>query len=74
MAERRSIPREPRRELTDTDIEVEVAGIKAALEMGGLDFTDDAEHVAREVLTGETSGEDAFNRAHAAIRARHGLG
>lgn len=70
MTERRSIPREPRRELTDTDIEVEVAGIRAGLEMGGLPFTDLAEQTARAVLTGEMSGDDAIARGLAELDRR----
>lgn len=67
------IPRQPARELTAVDVEVEVAGIRAGLEMGGVPFTAEAEAAARSVLAGDLTGDEAIELAHAAIRRRHGL-
>lgn len=69
------IPRQPARELTavDVEVEVEVAGIRAGLEMGGVPFTAEAEAAARSVLAGDLTGDEAIELAHAAIRRRHGL-
>lgn len=64
---------ESRRALTDTEIDVEVAGIKAGLEMGGLTFTADAERTARAVLAGEMTADEAIARGNADILRRHGL-
>lgn len=72
MTDIHSIPREPARNLTATDVEVEVAGIKAGLEMGGLTFTAEAEKTARAVLTGEMTADEAIARGNAEILRRHG--
>lgn len=73
MTKRDEIARQPARELTAIDIEVEVAGIRAGLEMGGVPFTAEAEAAARSVLAGDLTGDEAIELAHAAIRRRHGL-
>ncbi|GAA4481167.1 hypothetical protein GCM10023094_28860 [Rhodococcus olei] len=61
------------RELTDTEIEVEVAGIKAGLEAGGLTFTAEAEKIARAVLAGEKTADEAISRGITEVLHRHGL-
>lgn len=67
------IPRKPTRILTAGEIEREIAGIRASLEMGGVPFTAEAETAARSVLAGDLTGDEAIELAHAAIRRRHGL-
>ena len=67
------IPRKPTRILTTGEIEREIAGIRAGLEMGGVPFTAEAETAARSVLAGDLTGDEAIELAHAAIRRRHGL-
>ncbi|QTJ71383.1 hypothetical protein HYG77_38785 (plasmid) [Rhodococcus sp. ZPP] len=64
------IPRQPARPLSPTDVEIELAGIKAGLEMGGLEFTDLAEQTARSVLIGELTGEEAIARNLAELNRR----
>lgn len=64
------IPRHPARQLSPTDIEIGLAGIKAGIEMGGLEFTDLAEQTARSVLTGELTGEEAIARNLAELNRR----
>ncbi|MCW0191504.1 MAG: hypothetical protein OJJ55_09380 [Rhodococcus sp.] len=73
MTQRDEIPRKPTRILTAGEIEREVAGIRAGLEMGGVPFTAEAEIAARSVLAGDLTGDEAIELAHAAIRRRHGL-
>lgn len=74
MTKRDEIPRKPTRILTAGEIEREVAGIRAGLEMGGVPpFTAEAETAARSVLAGDLTGDEAIELAHAAIRRRHGL-
>lgn len=70
MAYLEDIPRKPARDLSLTDIEVELAGIKASLEMGGLEYTDLAEQTARAVLTGGMTGDDAIAQALAELDRR----
>ncbi|MBT2270675.1 hypothetical protein [Rhodococcus qingshengii] len=64
------IPRKPTRILTAGEIEREIAGIRAGLEMGGVPFTAEAEAAARAVLNGEITGDEAIARGLAELNAR----
>ncbi|WP_336874113.1 hypothetical protein [Rhodococcus qingshengii] len=64
------IPRKPTRALTAGEIEREIAGIRAGLEMGGVPFTAEAEAAARAVLNGEITGDEAIARGLAELNAR----
>ncbi|MBM4479781.1 hypothetical protein MWT96_25150 (plasmid) [Prescottella equi] len=73
MTDINAIPRENPRELTDTDIEVEIAGIRVGHELGGLTLTPEAEAAARAVLAGEETADEAIARSIADLRRRNGL-
>ena len=64
------IPRKPTRILTAGEIEREIAGIRAGLEMGGVPFTAAAEAAARAVLNGEITGDEAIARGLAELNVR----
>ncbi|MBT2271636.1 hypothetical protein [Rhodococcus qingshengii] len=70
MTTRDEIPRKPTRILTAGEIEREIAGIRAGLEMGGVPFTAEAEAAARAVLNGEITGDEAIARGLAELNAR----
>ncbi|NKS56547.1 hypothetical protein GS504_03375 [Rhodococcus hoagii] len=70
MTDINDIPRQPRRELTDNDIEREIAGIRVGLELGGLTMTDLAEESARAVLTGTKTADAAIADGLAELRRR----
>lgn len=55
------------RELTPTEIDVEMAGILVGHELGGVHFTEQAEAAARAVLTGQLSADVAIAQALAQI-------
>lgn len=73
MTDLNAIPRENPRELTNTDIEVEIAGIRVGHELGGLTLTPAAEAAARAVLAGEETADEAISRSITALRRRNGL-
>lgn len=57
------VPRVPgRRKLTPAEVDIHLAGIRTALQMGGSEFTEEAEETARAVLTGELTGDEAIAR------------
>ncbi len=51
-----------RRTLTPAEVDIELAGIRAALQMGGSEFTPEAEEAARAVLNGEMTSDEAIAR------------
>lgn len=67
---RADIPREPERDLTPAEVEIQLAGIRTALQMGGTELIPEAEEAARAVLAGEITADEAIARADAALAAR----
>ena len=65
-------PRGPRRTFTDTELDVELAGIRTSLELGGLEWTPEAEEIARTVLAGG-DGKPLLNAFLAKLKAENGI-
>ncbi|MGO4203643.1 hypothetical protein AB4Z09_18200 [Rhodococcus sp. TAF43] len=63
------IPRHPERDLTPAEVEIQLAGIRTALQMGGTELIPEAEEAARAVLAGEMTADEAIARADAARAA-----
>jgi len=64
------VPRHPERDLTPAEVEIQLAGIRTALQMGGTELIPEAEEAARAVLAGEMTADEAIARADAALAAR----
>ncbi|WJJ14650.1 hypothetical protein P9990_27100 (plasmid) [Prescottella equi] len=64
------IPRHPERDLAPAEVEIQLAGIRTALQMGGTELIPEAEEAARAVLAGEMTADEAIARADAALAAR----
>jgi hypothetical protein len=70
LPDHNQIPRKPTRTLTAGEIEREMAGIRAGIEMDGASFTAEAEAAARAVLNGKMTGDDAIARGLTELNAR----
>ncbi|NKZ93614.1 hypothetical protein GS966_27985 [Rhodococcus hoagii] len=73
MTDINAIPRENPRELTDTDIEVEIAGIRVGHELGGLTLTRRPKPQHERSSRWRETADEAIARSIADLRRRNGL-